>query len=321
MSDPDVATAPEASSADDGLPRPVAIDLPRPDADAVRAWVEGVLGWQSVDATTARLVPPTVRLVGPDAPPSDDPIPRVLLLPPTVTATDAAASTIRARAAAALVWPDERDRLAQVVAGVVDRPSARSDDRRVLRVGGVSGGVGTTTVVLALAGLAGWNGTASLAALRGDAPVAGLPIVPAAAIADPDLWSRLPEPPGTQALRAVRIADPSPIATPTDAAIGLSVLDHGVDVDVDVVVCRPDAAALEGLVSTTAAVVVLVGSGPVTPRDLARVTGSRRGIHLPWSARVARAGRYRRVPAGLPGAWLRRLAPLVAEASPRRAGR
>lgn len=277
-----------------------------------------MLGWQPVDATTARLVPATVRLIGPDAPLSDDPIPRVLLLATSVTAADAAAAAIRTGAAAALVWPDERDRLAQVVADVLDRPAARSDDRRVLRVGGVSGGVGTTTVVLSLAGLAGWAGTAALAALRGDAPVAGLPIVPAAAIADPDLWNRLPEPPGTQALRAVRIADPSPIASPTDPAIGLAVLDHGVDVDVDVVVCRPDAAALEGLASTTAAVVVLVGSGPVTPRDLARVTGGRRGIHLPWSARVARAGRYRRVPAGLPGVWLRRLRPLVPAASPRR---
>lgn len=318
MSDPHVAIASGTAPAADGLPRPVAIDLPRPSADAVRGWVEGVLGWQPVDATTARLVPPTVRLIGPDAPPSDDPIPRVLLLAPSVAAADAAAAAIRTRAAAVLVWPDDRDRLAQIVAGVVDRPTARSDDQRVLRVGGVSGGVGTTTVVLALAGLAGWSGTASLAALRGDAPVAGLPIVPAAATADPDLWSRLPEPPGTQALRAVRIADPSPIATPTDAAIGLAVLDHGVDMDVDVVVCRPDAAALEGLASTTAAVVVLVGSGPVTPRDLARVVGSRRGIYLPWSARVARAGRYRRVPTGLPGAWLRRLQPLVPAASPRR---
>ncbi len=318
MSDPDVAIPGGPASTSDGLPRPIAIDLPRPGADAVRGWVEGVLGWQPVDATTARLVPPTVRLIGPDTVPLDDAVPRVLLLPTDLAAADAAAAAIRTRAAVVLVWPDDRDRLAQVVAGVVDRPPALSDDRRVLRVGGVSGGVGTTTVVLALAGLAGWNGTASLAALRGDAPVAGLPIVPAAAIADPDLWSRLPEPPGTQGLRAVRLADPSPIATPTDPAIGLSVLDHGVDVDVDVVVCRPDAAALEGLDSTTAAVVVLVGTGPVSPRALARVAGGRRGIHLPWSARVERAGRYRRVPAGLPGSWLRRLQPLVpGPASPR----
>jgi hypothetical protein len=317
VSDPRVATEPAVAQAVDGLPRPVAIDLPRPTADAVRGWVEGVLGWQPVDESTSRLVPATVRLIGPDALPPDDAIPRVLLLTTGVPAADAAAAAIRTGAAAVLVWPDGRDRLAQVVAGVVDRPGARSGDHRVLRVGGVSGGVGTTTVVLSLAGLAGWSGTASLAALRGDAPVAGLPIVPAAAVADPDLWNRLPEPPGTQALRAVRIADPSPIATPMDPSIGLAVLDHGVDVDVDVVVCRPDAAALEGLAFTTAAVVVLVGSGPVTPRDLARVTGGRRGIHLPWSARVARAGRYRRVPAGLPGAWLRRLQPLVPAASPR----
>lgn len=315
MSDPPVATSAGSASTSDGIPRPVAIDLPRPDADAVRGWVEGVLGWQPVDATTARLVPPTVRLIGPDTVPADDTIPRVLLLPADLAAPEAAAAAIRTRAVAVLAWPDDRDRLAQVVAGVVDRPVTRSHHQRVLRIGGASGGVGTTTVVLALAGLAGWSGTTALAALRGDAPVSGLPIVPAAAIADPDLWSRLPGPPGTQAVRAVRIADPSPIAAPTDPAIGLAVLDHGVDLDVDVVVCRPDAAALEGLAATTAAVVVLVGSGPVTPRDLARVAGGRRGIHLPWSARVARAGRYRRVPTGLPGSWLRRLQPLVPAAA------
>ena len=316
VSDADSDTSSETAPGTDGIPRPVAVELPRPTLDAVRGWVEGMLGWQAVDPTTARLVPPTVRLVGPDAPPPDDPIPRVLLLPVGVGAAAAAAAAIRCRAAAVLVWPDDRDRLAQVVAGVVDHRAPGPDGPRVLHVGGVSGGVGTTTVVLALAGLAGWTGIPSLAALRGDAPVAGLPIVEASAIADPDLWSRLPQPPGTQGLRAVRIADPATIATPTDPAIDLAVLDHGVDVDVDVVICRPDAAALEGLASTTAAVVVLVGSGPVAPRELAQVTGGRRCIHLPRSARVARAGRFRRVPAGLPGAWLRRLQPLVSPASP-----
>ncbi len=311
-----VMSQPADPPAADTPARPVAVDLPRAQTEEVRRWVEGVLGWQLVDGSTAQLVPPTVRLIGPDAPVPNDRVPRILLLPPGGSAEAAAVAAIRTGAVDVLVWPEERDRLAQVVAEVVDRPVARSEGRRIVRIGGVSGGVGTTTVVLALAGLAGWRGTRSMAALRGHVPVAGLPTVPAAAVAAPDLWARLPQPPGTQSLRAVRVADPDRIATPTDPAIELAVLDQGVDVDVDVVVCRPDAAALERLSATTAAAIVVVGSGPVTPRELGRVAAGRRGIHLPWSARVARAGRYHRVPGSLPGTWVQRLRPLLPDAEP-----
>lgn len=296
---------------DGSLARPVAIDLPRAQAEAVRRWVEGVLGWQPVDGSTARLVPPTVRLVGPASSPIDDAVPRVLLVPEDTGAAAAATAAIRTGAIGAIAWPDDRERLADVVANAVDRSPVRADDRRVVRVGGVAGGVGTTTVVLGLAGLAGWSGLPALAALRGDAPVAEVTVVPAEATSAADLWNRVTAPPGTRELRVVHVADPAPIAVPTDPTIGLAVLDQGVDLDVDVVVCRPDAAALERLPSTTAAAIVVVGSGPVSPRELAAVAGGRRGIQLPWSVRVARAGRHRRVPGALPGAWLRRLEPLL----------
>lgn len=301
-----------ARGAGDGGPaRPVAIDLPRAQAEAVRRWVDGVLGWQPVDGSTARLVPPTVRLVGPAASPTDDAVPRILLVPGETAPADAAVAAIRTGASGVVAWPDDRERLADVVADVIDRRPVRPDGRRVVRIGGVAGGVGTTTVALGLAGLAGWRGLPALAAIRGDAPVSGVTAVPAAATSAADLWNRLTAPPGTRELRAVHVADPAPIAVPTDPTIGLAVLDHGVDVDVDVVVCRPDGAALDRLPSTTAAAIVVVGSGPVSSRDLAAVAGGRRGVHLPWSDRVARAGRHRRVPGALPGAWLRRLAPLL----------
>lgn len=307
----DRGAAQARGDSDGGLARPVAIDLPRAQAEAVRRWVEGVLGWQPVDGSTARLVPPTVRLIGPASPSIDDAVPRVLLVPGDTGPADAATAAIRTGATGVIAWPDDRERLAEVVADAVGRSVVRADDRRVVRIGGVAGGVGTTTVVLGLAGLAGWRGLPALAALRGDAPVAGVTVVPAEATSAADLWNRVTTPPGTRELRAVHIADPAPIAVPTDPTIGLAVLDHGVDLDVDVVVCRPDAAALERLPSTTAAVIVVVGSGPVSPRELAAVAGGRRGIQLPWSVRVARAGRHRRVPGALPGAWLRRLEPLL----------
>lgn len=308
---PDDHVRPAAEAPGAGPARPVAIDLPRAEAEAVRRWVDGVLGWQPVDGSTAQLVPPTVRLIGPAASASDDVIPRVLLVPGDTRPADAAAAAIRTGAAGVVAWPDDRERLADVVTDAVDRRPVRPDDRRVVRIGGVAGGVGTTTVALGLAALAGWRGLPALAAIRGAAPVRDVTVIPAAAASAADLWNRLTAPQGTTGLRAVHVADPAPIAVPTDPTIGLAVLDHGVDVDVDVVVCRPDGAALERLPATTAAVIVVVGSGPVGPRELATVAGGRRGVHLPWSDRVARAGRHRRVPGALPGAWLRRLVPLL----------
>ena len=182
--------------------------------------------------------------------------------------------------------------------------------------------MGTTTVTLALAGLAAWRGTASLAAVRGTGLAPRL--VPTAALAGIGVWASAEPLPGVPGARAVRLDDRDPVPEPTDPRIGMLLVDAGVDPEVDVLVCRPDAAALELLSVTTAAAVVLVGEGPATARELRRAAAGRPGIVLPWSARVARAGLAGRVPAGLPGAWLRRLTPLlpgeVSAPSERRAG-
>lgn len=297
----------------DGAGRPVAIEVGSPHGDQIRRWVEGVLGWQVVDRDTGRLVPPTVHLVGPRADPPDDGVPRILVLDEDEDTPSVVAACQRLDPAAAVAWPTERDGLSRVVDEVVSVPGEARGDRHVLRVGGVAGGVGTSTVVLALAGLGAWHGWPTLSALRGDAPAKDLPVVPSEATAAADLWSRLEPLDGVPSCRAVRVGDPGTVVDPRDPAIKLAVLDHGVDTDTDLIVCRLDAAALERLPTTTAGAIVIVGTGPLPPKALREAIGGRRTILLPWSARVARAGLHRRVPASLPGAWLRRLIPLLPE--------
>ena len=75
--------------------------------------------------------------------------------------------------------------------------------------------------------------------------------------------------------------------------------------------CRADGPGLAAAGRTTAAAVVVIGSGPAATSAVAAACGSRRRVHLPRSARVARAGLAGRVPAGLPGSWLRPLLPLA----------
>ncbi len=308
---PDPTELPPDRPAADGAGRPVAIEVAPPHGDQIRRWVEGVLGWQVVDRATGRLVPPTVHLVGPHADPPDDGVPRILVLEADEDTPSVVAACQRLDPAAAVAWPAERDALPGIVDEVVASPGEARGDRHVLRVGGVAGGVGTSTVALALAGLGAWQGWATLAALRGDAPASGLPVVPSEATATADLWSRLQPLDGVPSCRAVRVGDPGTIVDPRDPAIRLAVLDHGVDTDTDIIVCRLDAAALELLAATTAGAIVIVGSGPLPLKALREVVGGRRTVLLPWSVRVARAGLHRRVPASLPGAWLRRLIPLL----------
>jgi hypothetical protein len=294
----------------DGAGRPVAINVGPPHEESLQRWVEGVLGWQVVDQQTSSLVPPTVRLLGIDAETPQDGVPRILVLEQDVDPPVLLAAGRRLQPAAAIVWPRERDGLQEVVRRAVERPVTVEGARHVLRIGGVAGGVGTTTVALAVAGLGAWGGIPTFVTVRGDAPATDLPPVTAEATAAVDLWARLRPLPGVPGCRAVRIADPAPAADPQDPGIGLAVFDLGVDTDADVVVCRRDAAALEALPTTTAAAIVVVDAGPVPLRPLREATGGRPTILLPWSTRVARAGLHRRVPGSLPGAWLRRLVPL-----------
>jgi hypothetical protein len=318
-----------------GAAVPVDLALRGRHADAVRRHVEGVLGWQPVDAATAALVPPAVRLCDhldvPDAAvdrgaragaPTEAPsVPTVLVLD-DAAAPEEVATLVRAHDPVAVIaWPSGRDRLATEVTAVLARPRVAPSGVRTLRVGGAAGGVGTTTVALTLAGLSAWQGSPTLAVVRPPVPVTDVRAVPAAGLASGDLWQQASPLSGTGPGRAVAVLGGGDRLPPvTDPAIRALVVDVGVDADVDVLVCRPDAAARDALQHTTAAAIVLVGTGAVRPRALLAAARGRRTVHLPWSARVARAGATGRVPAGLPGDWVRRLLPLAPSRPGSRAG-
>jgi len=308
------AASPDPLSGDRMAALPVELDLHGRHAEGVRAWIESTLGWQPVAGATAGLVPPAVvlrDLGSTHAAEGAASIPSVLLIDDDATPLRAAEVVTATAPDVILAWPSGRDRLVEVTDGVLARPRHPAPHGSVLRVGGSAGGVGTTTVALALTGLAAWGGAATLAAVRGTglAP----PIVPTASLEGLGVWARAQPLAGVPGARAVRLVDHDAVPATTDPEIRLLVLDAGVEPEVDVLVCRPDAAALAMLSVTTAAAVVVMGEGAAPLKELRRAAAGRRGLLLPWSARVARAGLAGRVPAGVPGAWLRRLLPLLPE--------
>ena len=311
MSEPDVPPQP-TSMADRMAALPVELDLHGRHADGVRGWIEGTLGWQPVAGATAGLVPPAVvlrDLGSAHVASAGSEVPTVLLVDDEAAPRRIAEVAAAMHPDAVLAWPSDREVLVDRVAALLGRPRRAAPTGPRLCVGGSAGGVGTTTVTLGLAGLAAWHGAATLAVVRGNGLHA--PVVPAAALQGVGVWARAEPLPGVPGARAVRVVGSAEVPPASDPEIGMVVLDAGVDAEVDVLVCRPDAAALEVLAATTAAAVVVMGPGPVSLRDLRRAAAGRRGILLPWSARVARAGLAGRVPAGIPGAWLRRLRPLL----------
>ena len=302
---------------------PVALACAPTLDDALRRWVEGILGWQPVDDDPDGPVPPAVRLADPGGHRAlalaDDrvaggtgEVPTVLVVPDGSDAVEVARLVARAAPAAVLAWPRERDRLPDLVASVLAAPRARRRDARTLRVGGSAGGVGATTVVLALAGLAGWARLRTLAVVSGHAPVRSAPRVAAAAITSPDLWTRASPLHGVEGARVVGV-DGTPREVPGGRGFELAVVDagHEVDVDVDVLVCRPDAAAIEAVATTSAGAVVVVGDGLVPLARLVELAGGRRVLPVARSVRVARAHLEGLVPTALPGRWLRGLVPVV----------
>lgn len=300
---------------------PVALACTSTLDDALRRWVEGILGWQPVDDDPEGPVPPAVRLADPgghlalvptDGRAAGGPgeVPTVLVVPDGADAVEVARLVARAAPAAVLAWPRERDRLPELVASVLAAPRARPRDARTLRVGGSAGGVGATTVVLALAGLAGWARLRTLAVVSGHAPVRSAPRVAAAAITSPDLWMRAHPLHGVEGARVVGV-DGTPREVPGGRGFDLAVVDAGNEADVDVLVCRPDAAAIDAVATTSAGAVVVVGDGLVPLARLVELAGGRRVLPVARSVRVARAHLEGLVPTALPGRWLRGLVPVV----------
>lgn len=283
----------------------------------MRRWLEGTLGWQAVDDDLDGPVPPTVRLVDLEGgmrlldSGRTDRLPTLLLVEDDDVAALAADVARRLQPAGVCRWPDGRDALPDLVARTLGARRHGVEGGRVLRIGGVAGGVGTTTVALALTGIAAWSGQRALAVVHGHAGVREATPVPADAVVAPDLWSRATPLPGLTGARVVHTGSGVPSRPPTDRRVELSVLDVGTGPEVDIVVCRPDRAAAEQLPVTMAGAVVVVGRGLLTPARVLELAGGRRVVHVATSVRVARAVLRGHVPAGLPRSWLDALHPVL----------
>jgi hypothetical protein len=327
------------SPADGPVAVPVALALGERHVGSVRRWLEGTLGWQAVEDDLDGPVPPAVRIVdldgasrllesGPGVAPGVAPggghgpnldpgrgdwLPTVLLVEDDEHPGLAADISRRLVPAGVCRWPAGRDALPMLVARAIGGPRRTARAGRTLRVGGVAGGVGTTTVALALAGLAAWSGQRALAVVHGHAGVRTATPVPADALVAPDLWARATPLPGLVSARVVHTGRSVPQRSPEDRRIGLSILDVGTAAEVDVVVCRPDGAAAEQLPATMAGAVVVVGQGLLSVARVRELAGGRTVVQVPTSVRVARAVLRGQVPAGLPGRWLADLRPVLAE--------
>lgn len=287
-------------------PVPVAIDVAGPVRTQLERVVEGALGWQVV-AVDDPVLPPRCVLVDP---------PR-------------AAAHVGGTVPVALVTVPDDDpavaaRAAQHVTAVLDGvPDAATLEQLALRTAAAAptgrvpwctvtasaGGVGATTVATGLAGLRAWRHGQTLLAAHGPDHQERAPVVTAEDLASPAAWAAAVPAVGLDGLRVVRLRSTE---LPVDAGPVPLVLERGRgDPAADVLVVRPDRAGLAAVAAGTGTVVV-VGRGAVDATALRRAAEARPVVACPWSARVAAAGAAGRLPADLPGTWLRPLAGLVA---------
>lgn len=305
-----VAAAPRRRTSGRFDALPFVANLAGGQAPGIRRFAESVLGWQAVDDRTASLVPPQLILADVAGAVSETSLPVLLLVSDDDDPGAAAAAAVGA--AAVLSWPRDRDRLgdagALLAGGVAHDDGHRS---REIRVGGACGGVGTTTVSLALGGIAAWRRHRALVLTHGAVPAPGGRAVEPDDLVGARVWEAAAQAPGLIGLRVLRLVSPVPDAPVDGGPADLVVRDLGVDEDVDVLVVRRDRAGLEAVSRSGAAVVVVTDVGPVARRGMAAALQGRRLVVLPWSTRVARAGAVGAVPARLPGAWLRRLSTVL----------
>lgn len=299
---------------------PVAVTLPSPLDTQVAVWIERDLGWQVVDegGPLAPVIALSDRACGKlpwiavtDGPPDGEQVRRHL----TAGALDV------------IAWPHDRLRI-PLLAARVERDRG-GDHRGRLTVAGVAGGVGTSTVALAIGGLLAWSGAAVL--VSGSADLLALA---GTAAVHPALAGAAPGPMRADAARgwSVGTGDDERAAlanrsapSPVPGVPRLSVVGDGIDVataawtgdfvvadagtaltaETTVVVSRPDRNLDRA--SASGRPVIVVGDQPLSIRDCRRRLGTALLAHLPASARVARAGLQGHVPAALPGTWLREL--------------
>lgn len=282
---------------------PVCVDLQGRLGDEVAAFVEAELGWQLVDAggplvPSLTLAPGVVR----DRP-------TIVVAPAPVAPADVRTALL-AGALDVIAWPDERLRLLEAPLGLRTAP-ATAQCVPVLRVAGCRGGVGTSTVALAVAGTVAWSGHRAL--VVGDDAMLRLTGAKA--------WDG----PGSAELAALgwqAAGEVEHLSRPVESVPGLRVLGGGANVgdtggwpfelvvadvgralseQVDLVVGAADAALADAPARVP---VVVVEHGPLDRAGVrARLQRPPAGW-LPYSARVARAGCNGRVPSSLPGSWI-----------------
>jgi hypothetical protein len=303
---------------------PVMVDLPGRLGEEVSAYIEVEAGWQVVGAGGA--LAPVLELTA--APRAGRPC--VVVIQGAVKAEDVRAALLGG-ALDVIAWPQERARLLEAP---LRAHATRCDSSgpAVLRVAGCGGGVGTSTVALALGGLLAWSGRKAV--VIGDFDLLRL------CGAGP--WPRPSPDPPPQSSRSPRVpldeakageagtAEIAALARPLRGVPGLSVLSgdgatvrstagwpvDAVVVDLrapravagaDLICARPDSSltALEDQPADLP--VLIVGDGPLDQAAVRRRLGRPPVAWLPRSARVARAGLAGRVPNALPGSWLKSL--------------
>ncbi len=294
---------------------PVEVALDGPLGRQVAVYVEAELGWQVV--ASGGPPRPAVRLVALDG--------RVDGAVVVVEGTAGETTTRAAAAAGALdviEWPSGRARLRALPVGQ-DRHLPTGPP--VVRVAGVGGGVGTSTVTLAVAGLLAWAsatvivvGGDGLCRLCGLAPWVGPGAIEVAALHPADAAAEvevLACP--VRGVAGLRALGGGSIADAAGWAADVVVVDAGRVTPAGNVGAGPLADSADLLVAAPNdrlaaaagidAPLLLSGSCPLDDRGAARLLGRAPAGRLSSSARVARAGRQQRIPAGLPGTWLRTL--------------
>lgn len=235
-------------------------------------------------------------------------VPTVLVVGPVVAPVEAARSMRALGGSEAVAWGRDGagDLLVAALRACVASgdPAPATRGQGVVGVGGASGGVGTTTVASALAAWTAWCGASTLLVVRDAVP--GVPCVGVDALATPAALAAATDVPGVRGLRRLTCRDADAHAV---RRVGVpAVVDLGVDADADVLVVRRDAAGLAATRATAAARLLVRASGPLAHRVVVRTAGPLVVGVVPEDPRVARAAVLGRVPAGLPGAWLREVA-------------
>lgn len=288
---------------------PVVVDLPGRLGEEVAAFVEVEAGWQVV--SPAGPLAPVLELT--TAPRADRPC--VVIVEGPVQAEEARAALLGG-ALDVIAWPDDRARLLEAPLRIHATPRNGSGPP-VLRVAGCGGGVGTSTVALAVGGLLAWSGRATLVVgdddllrLCGVGPWSGPGAselgqldAPSAALEVASLARPVPGVNGLAVLGGGGAAISGVAGWPVQAVV-LDLRAPRRLAGVDLVCARPDAGlgALDGQPADLP--IVVVGDGPLDQAGVRRRLGRPPAAWLPESVRVARAGVAGRVPAGLPGGWL-----------------